>query len=257
MTSIYHVPAGSVITIIGAGGKTTCVHGLADHYRQRGQKVLVTTTTKMGLEEPCASSLVDIKNGFASGNYVFAGTPIFHKGMKKIETLPEEVLRSAFKLADVTLIEGDGAARRSFKVPKDYEPVVPAETTHIIISAGMKAVGLTIEEGAYYPEGVVVCLTGGKPLDSDGQVVACRGCVDFPVDEGSVLTPALMAEAYKRTYVNQLRREHPEAVIYVMASQAEPEREAFADEFLSCFEAEPVCLLKQANGIVEEVRLSR
>ena len=39
-----------VISIVGAGGKTTLVHKLAREYHRRGKGVLVTTTTHMYVE---------------------------------------------------------------------------------------------------------------------------------------------------------------------------------------------------------------
>ena len=45
-----------VIAVVGAGGKTTRIHKLAEQYRKLGQKVLVTTTTHMYREEGCILS---------------------------------------------------------------------------------------------------------------------------------------------------------------------------------------------------------
>ena len=39
-----------VISIVGAGGKTTLVHKLAREYHRSGKGVLVTTTTHMYVE---------------------------------------------------------------------------------------------------------------------------------------------------------------------------------------------------------------
>ena len=36
-----------IISIIGAGGKTTLIHRLADEYRKQNNKVLICTTTHM------------------------------------------------------------------------------------------------------------------------------------------------------------------------------------------------------------------
>ena len=40
-----------VIAVVGAGGKTTRIHKLAEQYRKLDKKVLVTTTTHMYREE--------------------------------------------------------------------------------------------------------------------------------------------------------------------------------------------------------------
>lgn len=38
------------IAVVGAGGKTTLIHRLAEEYRRKGASVLVTTTTHMLVE---------------------------------------------------------------------------------------------------------------------------------------------------------------------------------------------------------------
>ena len=45
-----------IIAVVGAGGKTTRIHKLAEQYRKLGKKVLVTTTTHMYLEDGCVLS---------------------------------------------------------------------------------------------------------------------------------------------------------------------------------------------------------
>ena len=39
-----------IIAVIGAGGKTTLIHRLAEEYRRKGASVLVSTTTHMLVE---------------------------------------------------------------------------------------------------------------------------------------------------------------------------------------------------------------
>ena len=40
-----------IISVVGAGGKTTHIHRLAEKYLKQGKKVLVITTTHMYLEK--------------------------------------------------------------------------------------------------------------------------------------------------------------------------------------------------------------
>ena len=44
-------PSARCICAVGAGGKTSLLYELAEEYRQEGQRVLLTTTTKMYLPE--------------------------------------------------------------------------------------------------------------------------------------------------------------------------------------------------------------
>ena len=45
-----HANKKRIISVIGAGGKTTLLHHLAEGYRRKGLRVLVTTTTHMLIE---------------------------------------------------------------------------------------------------------------------------------------------------------------------------------------------------------------
>jgi len=53
------LPGARVITAVGAGGKTTLIHALADEASARGRRVLLTTTTHM-VREPALITDVDL-----------------------------------------------------------------------------------------------------------------------------------------------------------------------------------------------------
>ncbi|MCI1726591.1 MAG: putative selenium-dependent hydroxylase accessory protein YqeC [Lachnospiraceae bacterium] len=192
-----NLPKGSVISVIGAGGKTTCVHFLAESYRRKGYKVLVTTSTHMLEEEGTKTGTEEILAALKEG-YAFAGTPTEKNGLRKIRMLPKEVLSACIGSADITLIEADGAAGKSFKAPKETEPVILPETTQIVLIAGMKSVGRSISEACYNPEAVCAAL-GRRPED--------------------ILTPELMAEVYRKTYLRRLLKECPGIPVWTAAGQ--------------------------------------
>ena len=54
---------GHVISIVGAGGKTTLMNAMAHVYQGRGQKVLITTTTH--IMRPLDCPVVESKIGRA------------------------------------------------------------------------------------------------------------------------------------------------------------------------------------------------
>ena len=212
------LPKNSVISVIGAGGKTTAIHVLAEEYRRRGRKVLVTTTTHMLLEEPLAETEEEIREALRHG-YAFAGTPVENNGIRKISSLPETVLFGAIRQAEITMIEADGASCHPFKAPKSTEPVICPKTTHILLSAGMKAVGEKIGESCYNAE--AVCEILGKGPEE-------------------VLTPEDMGEVYRRTYLARLKTEAPGIPVTAFASQDEtPDRRAFAERYLHILYPQP------------------
>lgn len=127
---------GEMVALIGAGGKTTTMFRLAHELHEDNWKVLVSTTTKIfkpnkphvdrlflvedvaALAEACAAIAAPVVIG--------AGAGVSEDG--KLLGLPAPWLDrlNDGKQFDAILVEADGAASRSFKVPGDAEPVIPA-----------------------------------------------------------------------------------------------------------------------------------
>ncbi len=135
--------AKQVIAVIGAGGKTTAMEKLAHHFRQRS--VLVTTTTHIMpmTEESCDCCLIDpqcsaLENALTSPGIVCAGAAA---GDGKLGRLPAEALSACIAAADIVLYEADGSRRLPLKLHRDNEPVLLPETTHVIVFAGLSALG--------------------------------------------------------------------------------------------------------------------
>ena len=55
---------------------------------------------------------------------------------------------------DWVIIEADGSRMRPTKAPAEHEPVIPKETHHVIVVAGIDALSGPIEEMAHRPERV-------------------------------------------------------------------------------------------------------
>ena len=65
-----------IISVIGAGGKTTLIHRLAEEYQRKGNSVLVTTTTHM-FAEPGTDLSCDafsVKAKLQKDHYCMAGS---------------------------------------------------------------------------------------------------------------------------------------------------------------------------------------
>ena len=204
--ALKDLPCGAVVSVIGAGGKTTTVHQLAHYYRLIGRRVLVTTTTHMHPEPPCLKESSGIIRELEEHGYVFAsGIEKKGEGLKAC-SLPAGVLREVIPYADLTVIEADGARCMPFKVPKPTEPVIDPATTHIVLVAGMKAVGHPAGEVTYNPDGF---------------------------EEDLTVTPGWMAGVYRKTFLRRMAAEHPAIPLIVLAGQADtPGRQAYAKEFL-------------------------
>ena len=160
--ALTDLPAGSVICIVGAGGKTSLLKLLAEHYRRRGFRVLAGTTTHMERPASFCTTAESAVAAMDEQGYALAGLPDPHNGGKIIPLAEEELLK-AVQAADITVLEADGARHMSVKVPYDHEPVIPPYATHVVVVGGLAAVGKRIEEAAYNPEGVVRFLSARWP----------------------------------------------------------------------------------------------
>ena len=65
---------------------------------------------------------------------------------QKIGSLPEPVLRDLLIAADYVLIEADGAKHYSLKYPAEHEPVIPAESTDVILVLGIWDLGKSCQD---------------------------------------------------------------------------------------------------------------
>lgn len=150
-----------IISVIGAGGKTTYIFREKDRYIKEGKRVLVTTTTHMLLPSGgCPRTAAAIGAGIEKNGWAIGGRPVLHKGVWKMEGLEDSVFMETAALADVVLIEADGARGKSFKAPKPWEPVIKSETTRIVLIAGLAATRGPIRETCYNYEDI--CRVLGK-----------------------------------------------------------------------------------------------
>ena len=129
-----------VISIVGAGGKTTLVHKLAREYHRKGKGVLVTTTTHMYVEADTDLScdFFALRDKIIKDGYCMAGQKI--SGQPKMCGLPYDLLDKLIKdmpqALDYVIIEADGAKHHSLKYPAADEPVIYPGTTDVIIVLG-------------------------------------------------------------------------------------------------------------------------
>ena len=123
------------ICAVGAGGKTSLLHRLAEEYRARGRKVLLTTTTKMYLPKEYAAldrSAEEILACLERDSFVTAGTTVSEE---KMGPLPLEIWKDVVREADVVLVEADGSRRLPVKIPRAGEPVLFPGTDISMITA--------------------------------------------------------------------------------------------------------------------------
>ena len=157
------------MAFVGAGGKTAAISTVAAELRARRLRVLVTTTTRLGPSIPSAIASfryerhggTELRTALDREGAILVTGPPDHEGkLTGLSAGAVAPLASAV-LADVTLVEADGARKRPLKAPADHEPVIPTGTTVVCPVAGLDALGLAVSEAAHRPDLVAPFAPGG------------------------------------------------------------------------------------------------
>ena len=178
----------SVISVVGAGGKTTLLHRLEDECVRKKQHVIITTTTKIMHENKPYfledTSIGKIKDTLGKFGRVWIGSRDLISG--KTAPPAKEILDEIFWWELPILVEADGAKRLPLKVPAEHEPVIPTE------SAGVKHISgaggqLDFVLGAYLSKGgkSFICLSSTFFNKKTGQL---ESRIRPTLENGSIIT---------------------------------------------------------------------
>jgi len=163
----------TIVSFVGAGGKTTALFALANKLCEQGKKVLVCTTTRMmhpvyenrkihcyelnalGLKE---SAYLSQKNLFEKAmplitmskekSGIFCAYSFIEEN--KIQAISEKVINLLKPYFDAILVESDGSRRLPLKVPKAHEPVIPFCADLVLGLIGLDSLHNSIDEDTIY-----------------------------------------------------------------------------------------------------------
>ena len=179
----FPVHRREVLSLVGAGGKTTTMFRLADELVSQGWKVVATTTTMLWQEQAREPLIVDgdshrvmdrVQAMLGDHHQVTVAAAVDDVRRKLIGLQPSVVdALSALPEVDAVIVEADGAKGRSLKAPADYEPVIPSSTTLLVPMAAVDALGQPLDERTVHRPEIARRLAG--------------------VEMGAPITPALMS----------------------------------------------------------------
>ena len=174
-----------VISLVGAGGKTTLMYRLAKELLLSGKRVVTTTTTK--ILEP---KLKETKFLFVDSDekkikdFVWQHLDQYRHltvarerlGSGKLKGVLPELVNELWSLdkVDIIIVEADGAAGRPVKAPREWEPVIPTATTLVVAILGVDGVGRELnEENAFQPEGIskITGIPVGEKLTDEAMAI--------------------------------------------------------------------------------------
>lgn len=178
------VGKGDVVSLVGAGGKSTVLYAISLELRRRGLSVVATATTH--LQMPAAGTtapplvvaseeenwLKTVERRLARyGSVTVVQDRVREDKLRGVEPVMIDPLRG---LADCVVVEADGARGRSLKAPADHEPVIPDETTLTVVLVGLDVLGQPLDESHVHRLRVVRTLSraGEGGIVDDAVVVA-------------------------------------------------------------------------------------
>jgi probable selenium-dependent hydroxylase accessory protein YqeC len=137
------IPAPSLVSITGGGGKTALLEGLARHWRRAGWRVIATTTTKICVPTTAGESGVFLDaeaDGRWRGTLKRRGEAVLGERIAdgKMYGVAPAFLDRVYEeaVADHLVVEADGARRMPFKAFEAHEPVLPSRTTIQLVVVG-------------------------------------------------------------------------------------------------------------------------
>ncbi|MFV9671598.1 MAG: selenium cofactor biosynthesis protein YqeC [Acidimicrobiia bacterium] len=147
-----------LVSIVGAGGKTTILRTLGEELAATGSRVVLTTTTMLAedqIAEPaCWSDLppeVEARLSPGVPLFVVAGR-VPGKVTGPSTTAVDRIFLET--TVDYVIVEADGARKMMFKAPAEHEPVIPEASTTVIVTMGFDAIGRSIADVAHRPDRV-------------------------------------------------------------------------------------------------------
>jgi molybdenum cofactor cytidylyltransferase len=156
LSDALNVQPGDIVAFVGAGGKTSALFRLATELVDRGLHVITTTTTRMANSERLLAPVSltidrfeELGTALSTTHHVF----VYHRSdaeQGKVLGIDPERVADLADLAEVVLIEADGARRLPLKGPFPHEPVIPDSATLVVPVAGLDAVGEPLDDAHVY-----------------------------------------------------------------------------------------------------------
>jgi probable selenium-dependent hydroxylase accessory protein YqeC len=204
LAEAFALKPGSIVALVGGGGKTSTMMRLCEELGREGRRVLATTTARMKMEElgpmqdvllwddrnnsgPAWTSCRDSKGSDAAWigavlegqtkptlSATFLGRSLMRD---KVVGLPSDYLGDLLSQLkwDEVVVEADGSRGRSIKGHRLGEPAIPLCATHCVIVIGADGIeGPVNEETCHRPE-LVMDLLGL----SWGEALTPRRVVDL------------------------------------------------------------------------------
>jgi probable selenium-dependent hydroxylase accessory protein YqeC len=163
LCQVYEFDKYSVISIVGAGGKTSFMMNLARELGMK-KKVLITTTTKIYMPEKNSYHEMKIgnPNSFIMDKYTDSGVFVYGKAVNdenKLIGVDEGELNLLLHRFDHIIIEADGSKQRPLKGWKENEPVIYNGTELTVGILDIQTIGMEINTSNIHRSDIFMDIT--------------------------------------------------------------------------------------------------
>ncbi|MDF1551997.1 MAG: selenium cofactor biosynthesis protein YqeC [Deferrisomatales bacterium] len=179
LRELLGVGKGDLVSLVGGGGKTTCLFRLAGELAAAGVAVAATTTTKImaptdqvGVRLICGGSYEALCRALEPppGPVPVLGLGVMPNG--KLEGIAPQWCDRLLGdgAVEALLVEADGARRKPLKAPGSREPVVPDGTTVFVVLVGLSCMGRTLDDSEVFRADRVAAVAGqplGTPITAE------------------------------------------------------------------------------------------
>lgn len=179
-----------IISLVGAGGKTSLMFAMARELATLGNHVITSTTTK--IFEPSRKETPFLFVGEEEGDIFKTIPDVIHRyghftlaesrlPGKKLRGVSPELINGLGALDEVdhVLVEADGAAQLPLKAPDENEPVIPSKTSLVVVVVGIDSLGVELSGDHVFRPRIVSELTG-LPLGGTVTVEAVAKLIVHP-----------------------------------------------------------------------------
>jgi len=181
---------GGIVSLVGAGGKTSLMFRIARELTGAGDSVLTTTTTKIMWPAQTESKHVILADSIEEvlsrarkllmeTRHISAVSHQIPPHPEKVKGFPPQAINALWKTGMFRwiLVEADGANRRPLKAPARHEPVIPDCSGWVIGLMGLIGVGKALDEKWVFRPELFAKLTGlkvGEPVTEEAAAVSLK-----------------------------------------------------------------------------------
>ncbi|MEA3409284.1 MAG: selenium cofactor biosynthesis protein YqeC [Candidatus Eisenbacteria bacterium] len=156
LSDALEIHRGQLVALVGGGGKTGAMLTLSRELADRGWRVLASTTTRVGQSVATSMPVLtmmgdeppeELARAMSESGHAFLSGGLGNDG--KLLGVDPWILTTVRdrRIADVVLVEADGARQLPLKAPAEHEPLLPRGVDLVLPVAGLDALGRPIGPG--------------------------------------------------------------------------------------------------------------